>query len=370
MNNKLEITASALRRLLEEGRPVTVLDVRPLRDRREWSIPNSLHIDAYNALWDGDPNALAGADLPPGVPVVAVCMVGRTSLIAAAQLRSRGLKALSLRGGMRAWSLAWNTASVALPTSTASVIQVRRTGKGCLSYIVGSDGEATVIDASVDPRVYMRIAARNGWRISQVLETHVHADHLSRTRKLARLVRATLRLPAQDRVSYPFVPVSDSETIRVGTSNLQALRTPGHTGESTCYLLDDEVLFTGDTLFLTGMGRPDLAASPEETRARGGMLYRSLHKLTAYPPGTIVVPGHTGAPVPFDGQPISATLGEVRPHLQILEEPEEAFIENVLSRIPPPPANYARIVELNEAGIFPTGDPTELEAGANRCAIA
>jgi glyoxylase-like metal-dependent hydrolase (beta-lactamase superfamily II) len=370
VNNNLEMTAGTLRRLLEEGRPVTVLDVRPIRDRAEWSIPNSLHVDAYHALWAGDPNALAGADLPPGVLVVAVCMVGRTSLIAAAQLRSRGLKALSLRGGMRAWSLAWNAAEVPLHTSPATVVQVRRTGKGCLSYIVGSDGEAAVIDPSVDPRVYMRIAAHHGWRIAQVLDTHVHADHLSRARKLARLAGATLRLPAQDRVSYPFAPVSEGETLRVGKASLLALRTPGHTGESTCYLLDNEALFTGDTLFLTGIGRPDLAASPEETRARAPMLYRSLHRLMAYPPGTIVLPGHTGAPVPFDGQPVSTTLGEVRPHLPVLEESEEVFVESVLARIPPPPANYSRIVELNEAGIFPPGDPTELEAGANRCAIS
>ena len=87
---------------------------------------------------------------------------------------------------MRAWSLAWNAAEVPLTGTRARVIQVRRTGKGCLSYVVGSAGEAAAIDPSLDPEVYADIAGRNGWRITKVLDTHIHADHLSRAVPLAR----------------------------------------------------------------------------------------------------------------------------------------------------------------------------------------
>jgi glyoxylase-like metal-dependent hydrolase (beta-lactamase superfamily II) len=271
---------------------------------------------------------------------------------------------------MKAWSLAWNYAEVPLSSSGAKVIQIRRTGKGCLSYLIGSDGAAIVIDAALEPQVYQGIARAQGWAIGAVLDTHIHADHLSRGRWLAEECGATLYLPAQERVSYPFQAVDDNDTLVIGSAQLAALRTPGHSGESTCYLLNDQVLFTGDTLFLAAVGRPDLEAGPAETRVRARLLYRSLQRLLGLSPETLILPGHTSAPVAFDGQAIRATLGEVRNEVELLEFPGDRFVESILARIPPTPPNHHRIVELNEAGQFPTGDPTELEAGANRCAVA
>lgn len=363
------ISVETLRDLLDRGEPVTVLDIRRSEARDEWAIPESLHADAYDALRSGDPNALADVDLPRETPVVTVCNVGKTSAIAAERLRARGFRARSLAGGMKAWSLAWNSAEVPVPGSDARVIQVRRTGKGCLSYVIGSNGEAVVIDAALEPEVYLRLAEERGWTITSVLETHVHADHLSRSRRLAELSGATLRLPDQDRVSYPFEPVRDADTLEVGAAKLVAMRTPGHTPESTCYLLDEGALFTGDTLFLEGVGRPDLEASPEETRERAHALYRSLERILELPPDTLVLPAHTSELVAFDGKPLAGTLAEVREKVEALGASEDAFVETILGRIPPTPPNHHRIVELNEAGSFPEGDPTDLEAGANRCAV-
>ena len=117
-----------LRSLLEQMTAVTVLDVRPTEERAEWFIPGSVHVDAYEALRAGDTSALAELELPKGVPVVTVCAKGRTSAIATRALRDRGIEAYSLAGGMKAWSLAWNTAD--LSAQNASLMQVRRTGKG------------------------------------------------------------------------------------------------------------------------------------------------------------------------------------------------------------------------------------------------
>ena len=111
-----------------------ILDIRTSADRAEWAIPGSIHVDAYEALKRGDPAALAGVELSADVPVVTVCGAGQTSRIAMEQLRAHGLDARSLAGGMRAWSLAWNAAEVPVPGSAATVVQLRRTGKGCLSY--------------------------------------------------------------------------------------------------------------------------------------------------------------------------------------------------------------------------------------------
>lgn len=369
--SELTISVSALRDMLEQHEPVTVLDVRPTAQREEWSIPGSRHVDAYEALWAGDSDALSRVDLPSDRPVVAVCAVGNTSLLAADQLRQRGLKALSLRGGMRAWSLAWNAADVSLPGSQASVVQVRRTGKGCLSYLIGSGGEAAVVDPSVDPGVYLRLAEGRGLRITKVIETHVHADHLSRARQLARQSGAELYLPEQQRVKFAFQAVKEGDALKVGGSWLEALRTPGHTFESTGYVLDGRAVLTGDTLFVNSVGRPDLkAADPTEARTRAHALYASLQRLFGLPVDTVVLSCHTSEPVAFDGRPIAATLSLVRLGLALAAEPEGAFVEALLKRIPPTPPNHLHIVMFNEAGELPEGDPTMLEAGANRCAVA
>ncbi len=270
---------------------------------------------------------------------------------------------------MRAWSLAWNSAEVPCPGSTARIVQLRRAGKGCLSYLIGSHGDAAVIDASLDPQVYQRVADTNGWHIRTVLETHVHADHLSRARSIAADTGARLCLPTTDRVSFQYEPLNDRDTVRVGSAGLRALRTPGHTPESTCYLLDDRALFTGDTLFLAAVGRPDLEASAEQARHRAQVLHASLQRLVALPPDTVILPAHTSEPVAFDGRPISATLRQVRERTLLLRETEERFVSQILTRLPPTPPNHHRIVALNEAGTLPD-DPTELEAGANRCAVA
>src|SRR5262249_11816627 len=154
-----------------------------------------------------------------------------------------------------------------------------------------------VVDASIDPEVYLRLAGERGWNITCVLDTHVHADHFSRSRRVAEAAGATLILPAQRRVTFPYTPIEDDQNITFGQSRMQAVSTPGHTMESTCYHLNGQALFTGDTLFLTGVGRPDLQASMEETAERARTLYHSLRRLCGFPASTIVFPGHTAQAV-------------------------------------------------------------------------
>ena len=269
---------------------------------------------------------------------------------------------------MKAWSLAWNTAEV--PVNDARIIQVRRTGKGCLSYLIGSQAEALVIDPSVPPEVYLELAAQHGLRIRYVLDTHIHADHLSRARRLAEQAGAILVLPDQERVRFRFRPIAHGDTITFGGAALTAFATPGHTLESTSYLFNREALLTGDTLFLSGVGRPDLDASAEAARERSRLLYRSVKQLLALGPDVLVLPAHASEPVAFDGKPLIARLGEVSDKLRDWLSSEEEFVERILKRLPPAPPHYAQIVELNEAGLLPDGDATDLEAGANRCAVS
>jgi len=368
--DSMDIGMDALRDWLESGRPVTVLDIRPAIQREEWSIPGSLHVDAQAAMRPSAPATVGGIRVPQGQPVVAVCAQGKSSILAVRAMREQGIQALSLKGGMQAWSLAWNVADVDLTGSRARIIQVRRTGKGCLSYIVESDGVAVVVDASIDPEVYLRIATERGFRITHVIDTHIHADHLSRSRALAQRCSAEVFLPEQDRASYPFRALPDGESLEIASVQIQALHTPGHTMESTCYLVDGRALLTGDTLFPNAVGRPDLAASAEQARKRAHLLYATLRNLANLTPDIWILPCHTSEPIPFDKKACGARLGEVLRNVEMLSAGAESFVETLLSRIPETPPNHLEIVRLNERGELPEGDPTELEAGANRCAIS
>lgn len=369
MNNaNINISAETLRGMLEDEQKVFVLDVRPGDQRAEWRIPGSYHIDAYKTLNEGDFKALEDAAIPENTKVVTVCAAGKTSLIAANELRKRGIDAYSLEGGMKAWSLAWNSAEIT--DERLTIIQVRRTGKGCLSYIIGSENEAIVVDASLNPEVYIKIAENKGWTIKYSLDTHVHADHLSRSLALAELTGATLYMPDQDKLKYSFNKIVNGQILEFGASKLEALFSPGHTSESTSYLLNGKYLLTGDTLFTDGVGRPDLKASEDEIYNRAALLYMSLHKIMMLSPETVILPGHISKPVEFDKTIISNTLQEVKEKVPVLKFSEEEFITTILSRIPPTPPNFLMVVELNIAGDLKSVDPKEVEAGANRCAIS
>ena len=360
------VSAEELQALLTAGQPITVVDIRTASDR-EWLIPGSVPIDAYDAVNSGSLGRLADLKAGPG-PLVIVCGMGRTSARAAELLIGAGVEALTLEGGMHAWSLAWNIAETTI--SGCELVQVRRTGKGCLSYIVASQAEAVVIDASVDPDVYVRLLRERGWRLVAVADTHIHADHLSRSRLLAQQVGVDVWLPAQHRARYPFRAVAQGDRIAFGSTALVAMHTPGHTEESTTYLLNSAAVLTGDTLFLNSVGRPDLeGGTREDLKSRAGLLHRSVRHLLELPEATQVLPGHVSEPVPFDGRLLVTTVGKIRETVGLARLDSEAFVDAVLGRIPPNPPNHSRIIELNERGELPE-DPSELEAGANRCAVA
>ncbi|WP_057937826.1 MBL fold metallo-hydrolase [Algoriphagus resistens] len=363
-----EINTNTLRAWLDAGKKVTVLDVRTTSEREEWKIPGSIHIDAYTDLKKNNPDALKSVNFDKTIPVVTVCAGGKTSSIAAEMLQASGYETYNLQGGMKSWSLAWNTASLAF--EDFEIIQFRRTGKGCLSYMVISDQEAMVIDASLPIEVYKEFLNQKGLSLSYVADTHIHADHLSRTKELAGKYGIKPSFPSNDKQRFPFTPIADGQEFRIGGIKVKAIHTPGHTLESTGYLIDDKVILTGDTLFTDGVGRPDLKADKEEAKKKASLLFHSIQKLIRLDQSIIVMPGHSSQPIAFDHQPIQSVLREVVKNTPLLKESEQEFVQSLLKRIPNPPENYLKIVEKNITGDFTDVNPVDLEAGANRCAIS
>ena len=233
----------------------------------------------------------------------------------------------------------------------------------CASYLFGCLSKSTL--AVVDPHVelvdaYLAEADRVGAPIAAVFETHVQADHVSGLSALVQATGATAYLPAGAGVEFPHVPLADGELVELGNTLVRALATPGHAPAHHAYVVadrrrgDDEpwLVFTGDSLLVGDVGRPDLHAGGDpEPLAR--QLHSSLGRLLELPDGVLVYPSHYGGSV--CGRALSAnpfsTIGFERTHNRALAAGEvEIFVRDLLIDVPPPPADQAAIVAANRAG--------------------
>lgn len=361
------ISANTLRNWLEIGQPVSILDIRPITERAEWHIPKSIHFNAYEKLKNNDSDAFNGLFLDKNIPVVTYCGGGKMSLVAAKLLQMQGYETYSLEGGLKAWSLAWNTATINFPNF--DIIQFRRTGKGCLSYLIIANQEALIVDASLEITVYEQYLKANNVVLKYVIETHIHADHLSRSKELSEKLGAFLYLPSPNNVHFEHKSILNDTVFTLGNVTISAISTPGHTLESMTFNIENQVLLTGDTLFTNGVGRPDLKADNDGMKLKARLLYHSLQKILSLHKEIMVLPAHTSQPIEFDNILIHTTLEKIQ-SIPLLQLSEEDFIETIISRIPATPANYLVIVEKNLLGDFKDINPIDLEAGANRCAIS
>ncbi len=360
------ISAAQLADRLAHGERMTVLD---LREDAEWGIEapgvTSRPVSPAKAL--ADPAALA-QELSG--PVAVVCNRGLTAQPVVEALRPLGVDAMVVEGGMRGWILALQARPVDLGIEDLVVRQVQRPGRGCLSYLLAAAGQALVVDPAPDAAFYVALAQELGVRITDIIDTHLHADHLSGARMLSEQTGATLRLPAralERGVAYADAvePLHDGDTITLGPVALQAIALPGHTTDMAGLLVADRALIGGDSLFLDGIARPDLQQSdPEGALAMGRILHETLRdRVLPLGDDVVLLPGHAHPGVRADA--VASRLGDVRvavPELAI-DDPGE-FAASLLSEMPPRPANYEAIIAVN-AGAHPF-DP-ELETGGNSC---
>jgi hydroxyacylglutathione hydrolase len=231
---------------------------------------------------------------------------------------------------------------------------------GCASYVVADGGEAAVVDPKWEIAEYLAIAEENGFRISHVLETHNHADHLSGKGRLVEATGATIHVSKEAGVEYEHEPLEDGDVIEVGDVRIKTMATPGHRPEHLSFAIEDAsrgeepwVLFTGDSRFVGDLARPDLAVEAEEG-ARG--LFRSLRKLKDLEDFVEVRPGHIGGSL-CGGAHISrkpdSTIGFERRFNDYLRfEVEEEFVKTLTAEQTPQPPNFERIVELNRGPLL------------------
>ncbi len=425
------VTAETFRDMLDErrrgDRSFVVVDTRPAESYEGWRIADSRHF-FYKPFHEFDREAFereTGVNVDDDV--VTLCAKGKASASFAEELEAAGYDDVSIvEDGMRGWSAVYDRVALPLPDAgddPLDIVQIQRRAKGCLGYLVvggvegdpgGNDAadDAVAVDESADDADRVAVAvdvSRHGeeWveaaagydaAVVGVLDTHVHADHLSGGRALADDLGVPYYLPAaaaERDVAYDFEPLDRNETLDVGGIDVKALATPGHTEDMASYLVGRSAVLTGDTLFADGVGRTELqfaagegdadrtgdggAGDAERAGAETGArdLYDSLHAtLLAEPDDVSVCPGHfpvaddgtTGGVVP--GEPVTTAVGRARTGLDVLGLDRDAFVERITTTLPEKPPNYADVIAANRGVEAPPDEVSaiELELGPNRCA--
>jgi glyoxylase-like metal-dependent hydrolase (beta-lactamase superfamily II) len=375
-----ELSPRELERRIDAGEDVTILDTRTESDFDEWRIDgDSVEIENvpyYEFLDEVDDDLLER--VPEGDPLVVLCAKGGASEYVAGLLAEADRDVVHLDEGMNGWARLYDLVEVDGYDGPGSVYQYQRPSSGCLAYLVVSDGEAAVIDPlrAFVPR-YLADVEEMGASLKYAIDTHVHADHVSGVRELDdEGVRGVIPAPAVDRgVTYADVieTVDDGDVLRVGDVEIEVIHTPGHTTGMTSYLVGGGLLATGDGLFVESVARPDLEEGDEGAPDAARTLYESLQeRVLTLPDETLVAGAHfSDAARPAADGTYTARLGDLTERMDALTMDEEAFVELILSDMPPRPGNYEEIIATN-LGLETVDDDEafELELGPNNCAAS
>jgi hydroxyacylglutathione hydrolase len=239
--------------------------------------------------------------------------------------------------------------------------QILHEDLGCASYVIADGGAAAVVDPKWDVEDYLALAREQGLRITLILETHNHADHVSGRGRLVGATGATVRISRLAEVEYEHDPLDDGAGVGVGDARIVAMATPGHRPEHSALLVYDRsrsehdpwLVLTGDSLFVGDLARPDLAVEPEEG-ARG--LFHSLRTLLELPDTVEVWPGHVGGSLcggPGMSEKPSSTVGFERGHNRFLQiDDESEFVRTLTAELTPQPPNFEWIVDLNRGPLL------------------
>lgn len=368
------ITSDELKTRMDSDNGAVILDVRAKNAYDEWRIQGdkvqSLNIQNSKLKEFGVESFSA---IPKNREIVTVCAKGVSAQEAATMLEEKGYKAVFLEGGMGAWSEFYEPVTV-VKSDNVEIYQMMRLAKGCLSYVIASDGDAMIIDAGRHIERYIEFTKRIGVTIKHVFDTHLHADHISGGRELAKEVGADYWIAPEEAkgASFHYEPLSDGASFTLGNSKVTmvSVRTPGHTAASTSFLVNEKYLFSGDTLFVSGLGRSDLKGQAKEMAQE--MFHTVRTTLADLPDNLIVLPGHYSdfGEINHSGF-VGESLAEIRaknPMLHMTDE--DKFVEIAVGNAGVTPPNHETIISINRGQQEASHEEkTELEVGPNRCAV-
>ncbi len=307
---------------------------------------------------------------------VVICGQGNGSELVAEEFGDLGKTVRSLEGGTDEWNRLLVPFEIEGLPAPVRVWQFQRPAKACLSYVVGVPGErCIVVDPTRQPQPYLDLAAEHGMTVTHVVDTHVHADHISGGPALAADLGVEYHLPPEDCggvVPFPNRPLKDGDVLDLGSAEVRvmSMHLPGHTPGTIALLVSDAVLMVGDTVFVRGLGRPDLTGQAEEL-ARD--LFRSVHeRLRPLDPRTIIAPAHwsSGEEINPEGRVVT-TLEDVFTATLLNEKAMEKFVEEIVTSLPAAPDAYDTIRLVNSGRLAPPEDEIDiLDVGRNQCAAS
>ena len=444
-NQGIQIRPSDLKEKMDKAEDLFILDVRTPQEHESLKLSYNRYEDSLLVPIDAlasFPDILGKEhQIPKDKQIITLCSHGIRSMMAAKYLTQLGYNARSIEGGLSAWNNVYDVASIPLGDANLSskikIWQLRRVSKGCIGYLVASEVDkiAIAIDATCDiNEVVAQIADANNLHITKIIDTHLHADHISGASLLAKIYGAEVYLSSFEgyeidendnddnggNAGIIFKQLRDNERINISKGiSLVSLYTPGHTSGSMCLKLDidyednysinyglkkhnnsdynktddnaiysrnsdnnnniattssttrakSSILFAGDTLFVNGIGRPDLQNKAHESTYNLYSTYQQ--KILNLPKETLVLPGHFNDS--FEHQkPIFDTLGSIRNKVKVLSLSKDEFfmfVQKSLDNLQQP-LNYRKIIDINKKML--SCDKVkipDLEYGPNSCGI-
>ncbi len=374
------IPAADLARRLDQGERLQLLDIRSAERVAQGRVTLGATLD-FRALAASQLYQLATLEplgLDPAAPVAVICGHGNSSSQATRFLRERGFDAYSVAGGMASWETVYLPRRLSPTRALEHVVQFDRVGKGALSYVLVSDGDAVVVDPGRHLEPYERVLEEVGATPAAVIDTHMHADYLSGARAAAARWQIPYFVHPDDARSpyddtegrFPHQSLTEGDTIAFGRATLVAAHVPGHTLGSTALVADEALVLTGDFLFVRSVGRPDLGGQRDAWAAR---LWDSLDRVRREWPGDLLVlPEHYASEAERRADRSGAARFDViaATNEAVAIQDRRAFLAWVTERTTPPPEAY-RTIKLANLGLVNVteADAEILEFGPNVCAI-
>jgi glyoxylase-like metal-dependent hydrolase (beta-lactamase superfamily II)/rhodanese-related sulfurtransferase len=362
--------------------PMQVLDVREPAGRGPFTFSNDCppcsrcleipYFDVEQSL----------AEISSEKEVIAVCARGRKARYIAQKLGKLGYEAHYLKGGLEGWANFYDHVDV-VDEPYGRITQIVRPGRGNLSYVVMSDGEAAIIDPTRHTKEFIDEVFFLGAKTKFIFETHLQADYISGGPLLSRLMNAPYYLHPYDAihpvemvpVRFSYQPLYDRQSFKLGQWEIKIIWFPGHTLGQVNLLFtaptNETFLFTGDGLFLESFGRPDLGGKADNWAP---LLYESLTERIKplVKEDTLILPSHFSSFIESPGQGLfTNTYRQICDHNPMIKPgSKRKFLDYVLNNLPDFPPEYLEMKSIN-AGLLEVDETRamELEAGKNLCAI-